>query len=324
MKFIASTALAFLFTMSIFPQGQQTVDSDNVFLNVTVLTNKDEPVSGLERDSFSVYENKRLIPITTFAAENVPMTVGILVDRSSSTKGFEMPAIRKALKKFVNENNRNDEYFLMAFGKTQHVLLENTSDKAKITEAIDNISENAKSDETRFFDALEAGAQKASAGRFPKRILLVLSDGQDTDSKQDIGKASVASEKYGVTLYLIDLGATDPILAKLGERSTPKGMEVRAAEPRSSGRPAAVDMEFLADVSAGRVLPVITDDDLDRAFSLVSNELQNQYQIVISLPPNPSQAKKPQWRNLSIKLGSMSKKVEMQKPWIRARKRILL
>ena len=195
-----------VFTTAALAQNQKpTVEDEQVLFNVTVTTKKSDWIIGLKSENFKVYDEKNLQPITFFSSEDVPISVGILVDKSQSTDGILAPAIRQALSKFVNKSHSDDEYFLMTFNVTQELLLDNIQDKNAVLQAIEKLPTIKSQGNTSYYDAIRVGLEKVSKGKYTHKVLIILSDGMNNESKIDFGDIKKIIKQSDVLLYNINL-----------------------------------------------------------------------------------------------------------------------
>jgi VWFA-related protein len=100
-------------------------------VSATVHDSRGRFVSGLQQDDFRVYEDGQQRPITHFTAERVPVSLGIVVDTSSSMEGEKMLAARQALQRFLFELlGPDDEVFLYKFDNQPQLLVRWTADRS--------------------------------------------------------------------------------------------------------------------------------------------------------------------------------------------------
>jgi Ca-activated chloride channel homolog len=161
---------------------------DFVVLHPTVKDRKGSLVSGLGKDDFQVYEDGILQQIRYFSHEDIPVTVGLVVDNSGSM-GQKRPEVIAAALAFARSSNPEDQMFVINFN--EHVafgLPDDTpfTDKADHLEiALSRISANGM---TALYDAVAAGLEHLKKGNRDKRVLIVVSDGADNASKQKLAQ----------------------------------------------------------------------------------------------------------------------------------------
>jgi len=192
-------------------QSDYTIRSDVrlVLLYVSVKDREGGFVSGLSEDNFAVIENGRPQRITTFANDDLPVTVGILVDESFSMTPKRADVLTAA-QIFVEESNPRDEVFVLNFngrvtrGLPDHVLF---SDNVQQLRAA--LHRGIPEGKTALNDATVAGLKQLELGRRGKKTLIVISDGGDNASKHKRREMLDMVERSVATVYTIGLSDAD-------------------------------------------------------------------------------------------------------------------
>jgi Ca-activated chloride channel family protein len=181
-----------------------------VLLDVSV-KDKGNFVSGLSKESFSVSENGRPQNIKVFANDDVPVTIGILVDESRSMAPKRSDVLAAA-QIFIEESNPQDEIFILHFndrvtrGLPPDVLF--SDDPAQLRTALHRGIPEGK---TALNDAVVAGLEHLELGRRDKKTLVVISDGGDNASAHNRHDMLGLVERSPATIYSIGLfDADDP------------------------------------------------------------------------------------------------------------------
>jgi VWFA-related protein len=181
------------------------VDVDVVALRATAEDHKKVPVSGLDKNSFQVYENGVLQPIKYFSHEDVPVTVGLVVDNSSSMSPKRADVIAAALA-FARSSNPQDQMFVVTFNeKVSFGLPNNTPFTGEVSELEVALSRIAPDGETALYDALAAALDHLKKGDRDKKVLIVISDGGDNASKHKLGEIMARAGQPDVVIYTIGL-----------------------------------------------------------------------------------------------------------------------
>jgi len=182
-----------------------------VLLDVSVRAREGGFVSGLSKENFAVLENGRRQPITVFAHDDVPVTVGILVDESFSMKP-KRAEVLSAAQMFIEESNPHDEVFVLNFndnvtrGLPRHLLF--SDNIQQLSSALHRGTPEGK---TALYDAVVAGLKQLELGRRDKKTLVVISDGGDNASEHTRREMLDMIEKSIATVYAIGLyDAEDP------------------------------------------------------------------------------------------------------------------
>ena len=108
-----------------------SVDVDLVLLNTTVTDSRNRHVTGLTKESFQVWEDKIAQEILYFSSENVPLSVGIIFDTSGSMQN-KLTDARTAANTFLRMGEKEDEYFLVEFSNSPHLVTDLTTDITKL------------------------------------------------------------------------------------------------------------------------------------------------------------------------------------------------
>ena len=200
-------------------------DVNLVVLPVTVRDRNGRFVSGLNVSNFQVYEDGKLQKVTLFRDEDVPVTVGLVVDHSGSMAAKQLEMIEGA-QAFVQASNPQDREFVVNFNSTvSFPLPENvafTSDPDVLRAALSTASASGK---TALYDALAAAMEHFQKGEADKRVLLLISDGGDNASKNNFSQVFQIAQTANVMIYaigLFDQNSTDQnpkVLKKLAEET---------------------------------------------------------------------------------------------------------
>jgi VWFA-related protein len=178
---------------------------DLVLLDVSVKDSKGGFVSGLTKDHFRVLENKKEQPITVFAAQDTPVTVGLVVDNSGSVQPVKPDVVTAALT-FVTQSNPKDEMFIVNFndrvvmGLPDHIQF--TDNRNMLREAL---LSNPAQGRTAFYDALKQALEHIQSGKLDKKTLVVVGDGGDNMSLAAKDEIIDMAERSLVTIYTIGL-----------------------------------------------------------------------------------------------------------------------
>jgi Ca-activated chloride channel homolog len=172
-------------------------------LTVTVVGQQGRYVTGLQKSDFQLYIDGQQRPIEFFRQDlNTPVSVGILVDTSGSMEPKLMQA-RAAITEFVNDLNPRDDVFLFAFSSQPFLLQPFTIDHQAV---ISRLSLLYAQGETAIFDTIIDGLLMVRHGRWDKKALLVVTDGQDNASAQSLQQVIAYARQMGVLIYSIGIG----------------------------------------------------------------------------------------------------------------------
>jgi VWFA-related protein len=193
------------------------LNADIVILSATVLDHHNALVSGLGKDDFHVYENGVLQQIKHFTHEDIPVTVGILVDNSGSMKPKRDDVINAALT-FAGSSNPQDQMFVVNFG--DHVSFGLPAD-TPFTDRRDKLqlalSEIKTIGQTSLYDGIAVGLDHLKLGNRDKKVLIVISDGGDNVSRHSLAQViSMAKQSaaiiYAIGIYDVGDGDQNPVV----------------------------------------------------------------------------------------------------------------
>ena len=179
--------------------------SQLVVLNVRVRDSHGNNIRGLANPDFAVYEDGQPQSVKQFGSGDQPVTVGILVDASSSMR-TRQKEVAAAVFAFVQASNPKDETFVINFNDRPSLALPSrmafSSDPHEIDRALLATRPDGK---TSLYDAVVMAAEHLSKAKWENKVLLLVSDGGDNNSKHTFADAVRALEISGSTLYSIAL-----------------------------------------------------------------------------------------------------------------------
>ena len=178
--------------------GPVIVNTDLITLTVTVTDTYGRYVSGLSKNAFTVLEEKQPQEITYFSDDDAPVSVGVIFDVSGSMSGDKIRRAREALSKFIQTSHDSDEYFLIGFNSRAQLLLDKTRDGDAVLDKLTFVETRGQ---TALYDAVYLGVEKVQRGTHPKRALLVISDGQDNNSRYTFDNLRRLLKESDVTVY---------------------------------------------------------------------------------------------------------------------------
>jgi Ca-activated chloride channel homolog len=186
-----------------------------VVLHATVVDDTGRLVTGLDRSAFSIYVNGTPEPITSFRREDVPVAIGIIIDNSGSMRD-KREKVNQAVLNLIHASNPQDEIFVVNFGQTPYLDQDFTSDANLLQTALHQVSTRGS---TALYDAVVASAVHLQNNpRLNKKVLLVITDGQDNMSQETLQDAMRKLQpSKGATLYAV--GLTEDGLTRTGREA---------------------------------------------------------------------------------------------------------
>ena len=237
--------------------GPILIHTDLITLTVTVTDTYGRYVSGLSKNAFAVFDEKQPQEITYFSDDDSPVSVGVIFDVSGSMSGDKIKRARDALGKFIQTSHDSDEYFLIAFNSRAQLLLDRTRDGNAV---LDKLTFVETKNQTALYDACYLGVEKVQRGVHPKRALLLISDGQDNDSRYTFNELRKLLKESDVVLYAIGILSGS-------DAGSSMGMEGQGV------------LDELAGVSGGKAFFPRSAAEMDDIFEQIALELRHQYSI---------------------------------------------
>ncbi len=195
-------------------QPQSTVGR----ISVTATDGTGRWIQDLRKQDFIVYEDGVQRPILGLQRDvDTPASIGIVVDTSGSMS-WKLAAAEAALQHFVRTLNPRDQFFLIAFSDRAFLLQDFTDNPAGLNRAIGMLHAFGR---TALFDAVVKGLNKVEQGRWPKKTLLVMTDGMDNASSNSLDGAIQAARRGGVLIYTVGLGTTNGSAMAMGPMMMP-------------------------------------------------------------------------------------------------------
>jgi Ca-activated chloride channel family protein len=233
---------------------------DLVVLHATVVDSKGQFVPGLKAEDFHVFEDKVEQKISVFSSEDVPVTMGLVIDNSASMKD-KRPQVNAAALSFVRTSNVADEVFVVNFNDEYYLDLDEdfTSNQQELHEALEKIDTRGS---TALRDAIVASLDHLKKGHKDKRVLLVITDGDDDASSKSFPYTLKAAVDSNAVIYAIGVFSDD-------DRKNNKKM-VRKSKK---------DLTDLAEATGGLAFFPERLEDVDPVCVQVARDIRNQYTI---------------------------------------------
>jgi len=173
-----------------------------VELHASVVNRKGQLITNLPRDAFKVYENGQPQVIKIFKQEDVPVSLGIIIDDSGSMQS-KRQGVEAAALAMVRASNPQDEVFIVNFNDDAYLDVPFTSDIRKMEQGLARIDSRGG---TAMRDAINMSLDymKAQAKR-DKKVLMVITDGNDNASLVSLEKVVMRANQSGTLIYAIGL-----------------------------------------------------------------------------------------------------------------------
>src|SRR5215471_18254724 len=259
-----------------------SVETVEVNLPISVLDKEGRPVDGLKQEHFQIFEDKIQQTIKTFRHEDIPLSLGLVIDNSGSMRNKRERVNSSALT-FVRESNPEDESFIVNFDDSAYLEQDFTSSIGDLIDALENIDARG---ETALYDALYLAAEKVTKdGKKDKKAILLITDGEDNVSKYGINKAIEALRQSKVTLYAVGLLEEDDQRGGLFKKPPSK----KAKE----------DLLKFAEITGGQAYFPKNLDEVEELVKHIAHDLRNHYTVTYT-PTNKSLDGT--WREVAVKI----------------------
>ncbi len=197
-----SWSAALLLMVSAAVWGQFRSNTRLVVLHLSVLKSNGELIGRLNRNQFAVYENGTEQPIRVFQNEDVPVSIAMVIDDSASMLP-QRSAIEAAGLSMIAASNPLDETCIINFNDEAFIDVAFTNDIAKIRQGITRVDARGG---TAAFDAVDRALHYlAESATKDKRVVLLITDGNDNGSKTNIEQITQLARQRGVLVYAIGL-----------------------------------------------------------------------------------------------------------------------
>jgi Ca-activated chloride channel family protein len=251
------------------------VNVDLVLVPVSVTDPMNRLVTGLEKENFQVFDNNAGQTIKSFATEDSPLSIGIVVDLSGSMQSKFIRA-RKALSEFLHTCNPQDEFFVVGFNDRPAILVDYTSDVEDVEARMVMLRPQNR---TALIDAMYLGVNKLKTAKYDRKALLVISDGGDNRSRYTQGELTRVVRESEVQIYSI--GIFDQYAPTEEERDGP------------------ILLNDISTATGGRLFKVLDMQDLADIAERISEELRDEY--VLGYTPT-DRKRDGSWRKLKVRL----------------------
>jgi Ca-activated chloride channel family protein len=262
-----------------FRAADLRVDVDLVLLPVIVTNRSGSVVDGLNESSFTVFEDKTPKPIVSFGHEDVPCSVGVVVDLSGSMRS-KAGIAAGAMRAFFDTANPGDEAFLLTVSTRPDTLSGFTSDFGNLEYQLATARSGGA---TALVDTVHLALDRLHGAHHGRRALLIISDGMDNHSRYSETELLHFAEEADVQIYTIGM--------------TPSTANKKAIE-LTEERNGLTFLERLADRSGGLSFTLADYEDPAAVASKISRAIRDQY--LIGYRPSPGEPGK--WRTIHVKV----------------------
>jgi len=251
------------------------VDVDLVLVPVTITDPMNRLVTGLEKENFQLFEGNSVQEIRTFSSEDAPVSLGVIFD-SSGSMSSKMDRAKDAVMEFFKTANPQDEFFMITFSDEPDEITDFTN---SVDEIQNKLVFAVPRRRTALLDAIYMGVSKMRQAKYPKKALLIISDGGDNHSRYTENEIKSLVKEADVMIYAI--GIYDHYFATQEERLGPELLSE------------------ISELTGGRTFTIDNPNDLGDVATKIGVELRNQY--VLGYRP-AKVVRDGKWRKIKVKL----------------------
>jgi len=244
-------------------QGSKlTFNVDLVVLHTTVLDDRQRFADGLKSENFRVFEDKVEQKLSVFKREDVPVSMGLVIDNSGSMRD-KRPRVNEAAITLVQASNPSDEAFVVNFNDDFYLDLDKdfTNNIPELKEALERIDSRGS---TALYDAIIGSLDHLKKATKDKRVLLIVTDGEDNTSHNSLEKT------------IREIQRTDTVIYAIGLLSQERKKEAKRAKKA---------LEQIAAASGGVSYFPEDVEDVHHICEQVAHDIRNQY-ILAYYPTN--------------------------------------
>jgi len=233
-------------------------DVDEVILNATVLEG-DKLANDLPSEDFQVFEDGVRQKLISFQHNDVPVSIGLVVDNSGSM-GRKRPSVNKSALDLVAASNPGDEAFVVNFSDEAFIDQDFTSDANKLRDGLAHVEARGG---TALYDAVVSSADElATNAKHSKQVLIIITDGADNASMQSLEQTIHRVQQLsGPVVYTIGLLFGDDEMS------------------RSDIKSARHALERLSTETGGIAFFPKSMDQIDQISAEVARDIRNQYTL---------------------------------------------
>jgi len=207
--------------------GRIKLDVNLVVLHTSVLDDRGKFVDGLTQENFRVYEDKVEQKLAIFKREDIPVSMGLVIDNSGSMRD-KRPRVNEAALTLVQNSNPQDEAFVVNFNDDFYLDLDKdfSSSVPELKEALERIDARGS---TALYDAIIGSLDHLKKGHKEKKVLLIVTDGEDNTSRNSLEKTIKEVQKTDTVIYTIGL------LSQESKKSAKNARKALVAIAQASG-----------------------------------------------------------------------------------------
>jgi VWFA-related protein len=232
---------------------------DRVVLNAAVLDRSQRLITGLPQQAFRVFQDGKAVPLRGFSNRDIPVSMGLVVDSSASMMD-KRTAVNGAALALVRASHPEDEIFVINFKDTAELTQDFTSDITALEHGLSGVRMWGG---TALLDAVHMAVNHLRKATKGKKVLLIVSDGEDDSSDTTEKELIAALQKSEVTVYAIGLLSQQPSSKRDQARKT---------------------LEAMTRVSGGALYLPRGVEEVEALATKIAYDIRNQYVLEFAVP----------------------------------------
>jgi Ca-activated chloride channel homolog len=231
-----------------------------VVLHATVLNDRSVFVPGLKEENFKILEDKVEQKLAVFKQEDVPVSFGLVIDNSGSMRE-KRPQVNAAALTFVKTSNPQDEGFVVNFNDDYYLDTEHdfTSDLTEMKTALERIDARGS---TALYDAVIGSLDHLKKGTRDKKVILVVTDGEDNASRHSLENAVEQAQRNDAVIYAVGVFGDEDL-----------------KHDRRAMKKARTALSQLAIATGGLAFFPEDANDTEAICSQIARDIRNQYTL---------------------------------------------
>jgi Ca-activated chloride channel family protein len=237
-------------------KGGIKVDVNLVVLHTTVLDDRGRFAEGLKREDFRVFEDKAEQKLSVFKREDIPVSFGLVIDNSGSMRD-KRERVNAAAVIFVRTSNPQDEGFVVNFNDDYYLDMDKdfTSEISEMKEALERIDSRGS---TALYDAIIGSLDHLKKGTRDKKVLLVVTDGEDNASRKPFEQTLAEAQKSDAVIYTVGL---------------------LSQESKKTAKRARKKLQELSQATGGLAFFPENTGDVEAICTQIAHDIRNQYTL---------------------------------------------
>lgn len=250
-----------------------------ILLRVAVTDTKGRLIANLRQDAFTVYDRNVAQTISSFANDDVPSSIGFLIDTSGSMKsGPSLSMIKDGILRFIQQAHQANEYFIVTYADHPELLIDWTGDVGLIEDALTKLARLSQKGGTAIYDACDLAIERVRTRSNPKHALILITDGEDNGSHHSYATLRDSLKRSDTIVYAVYIANGIGQYSGLGRRFLKEALSY----------------------SGGTGFSVADKGAMNEVFDFFARELRHQYLVGYSPGTFDSE-----WHSVKVKVNTV-------------------